>query len=400
MPRKLSEVGRKKPQIDVPIGILQLDNRNPRLAEEHQGAPELDVLRVLYEEFDLGEIAYSMAENGYFDEEPIVVIPLHLPRSFKWGEDVSKLEADFEELIAKNRNIRFTVVEGNRRIATAKLLIDKGLRDKLRIRDDDFPKVRDKGVDEDLRLIPAIIYKERRDVSPYLGVRHITGILRWEAYAKARYIAVRIQEEKDKGKTTEESIREVQRKVGDRTDVIKKQFMFYKVFEQARKDLEFDTSEIINRFSLITVALNSPSIRDFIGVPSYKDVTFNKPLVPKSKLENLEILLTWIFGNGKDKSPILTDSRKITSHLAPILADKEATEYLRTYGNIEEAYERSGGDREFVIRKITTAKRAVSNALQSAYKYKEDKEIISLLEELSEAIDELRKTVSKNDRVS
>lgn len=390
----IAGIGRKRPQVDIPLSCLELDTENPRLAEEHQGGTQLDILKVLYGEFDLEDIGYSMAENGYFDEEPIVVIPKNLPKSFKWDDDVNKLQADLEKLMSNNKDLKFIVIEGNRRIATAKLLTDEELRDRIKV-GDDFPKPKSREVKDDLEIIPSIIYKDRKDISPYLGVRHITGVLKWEAYAKAKYIASRIEEEKSKGKNIEKSIQEVQQKVGDRTDVIKKQYMYYKIFEQAKDDLEFDTKEIIDRFSLITVAVNSPSIREFIGVPPYKEAKFNVPLVPKNKLKKLEILLTWIYGNGKDKVPILTDSRKITSDLAPVLADKEATEYLLTYGNLAEAYERSGGDKEFVKKKIATAKRAVTNALQSAYKYKNDKEIMALLEELEKAVEELRKAVTK-----
>ncbi len=394
MSKNFAGKGRKRPQIDIPLFCLELDAENPRFAEECHGGTQLDLLKVLYRDFDLEDIGYSMAENGYFDEEPIVVIPKNLPKTFKWDEDINKVQADLEQLMNSNKHIKFIVIEGNRRIATAKLLTDEELRGKIKVTND-FPNPKGKGVEDDLKIIPAIVYQDKKDISPYLGVRHITGVLKWEAYAKAKYIATRVEEEKHKWKNIEKSIREVQKKVGDRTDVIKKQYMYYKIFEQARDDLEFDTEKIIDRFSLITVAISSPSIRDFIGVSSYKDAKFNTPLVPKNKFKNLGILLTWIFGNGKDKEPILTDSRKITSRLSPILADKEATEYLLTYGNLEEAYERSGGDKEFVKKKIASAKRAVTSALQSAYKYKDDKEIISLLEELDKAVEELKKAVTK-----
>lgn len=399
MPReRIHELGRKKPQINIPLDNLELDNQNPRLADEYLGGTQLDILKVLYDDFDLEEIAYSMAENGYFDEEPIVAIPRNLPKAFKWDTDVTTLQADLEKLVTRNRNIKFTVIEGNRRIATAKLLTDKELRDKLQLKSTDFPKPKDKNVEADVRIIPSIIYNNREDMSPYLGVRHITGILRWGAYAKAKYIAARIEEEKAKGKSIEDSIREVQRKVGDRTDVIKRQYMYYKIFDQARVELpELDTAKITKRFSLITVAINLPSIREFIGVQSYKEAKLDKPLVPKNKMQNLETLLTWIFGNGKDKEPILTDSRKITSHIAPILADKEATKYLLDYNNLEEAYERSGGEKEFVKKKIKIACRAVGNALQAAYKYKSDREIAVLIKELAQAVEELKKVVSKHD---
>mgnify|MGYP001592992498 CR=1 FL=1 len=395
MAKKNSQIGRKRPQIDISLVNIELDNKNPRLAEEYQGGTQFDILKVLYDEFDLDEIAYSMAENGYFDEEPIVVIPQNLPKNFKWNEDVELLEKNLQDLVASNKNFKFVVIEGNRRMASAKLLADKGLRDRLKIRTDDFPKIKDKTVEGDLKIIPSIVYKDRKDISPYLGVRHITGVLKWEAYAKARYIASRIEDELHKGRSVESSIQEVQRKVADRSDLIKKQYMAYKVFEQARDDISFDADTIINRFSLVTVALNYPSIREFMGVASYKEVKFNKPLVPKNKLERLDILFTWIFGKGKDKPPILTDSRKIQGQLSYILADKDATEYLLKYGNLEEAYERSGGEREFIKKKINTANRAVANALQYAYKYKGDKEIIALLKELMAAAEELGKVLAK-----
>lgn len=393
MKKIFAGIGRKRPQINIPLSMLELDIENPRIAEEHQKGTQLDILNVLYEDYDLGEIAYSMVENGYFDEEPIVVVPSYLPRNFKWSEDINKLQSDFDELVSTNKSVKFIVVEGNRRIGTAMLLTDAILRGELKLKESDFPKIKNKAIEDDLKIIPSIIYKDRKEISPYLGVRHITGILKWEAFAKARYISTRISEEKSKGKNIEESIKEIQKKVGDRTDVIKKQYMLFKIFEQAKDDLDIDTKAIMGRFSLITVAINSPSIREFIGLPSYKTVTFNKPLIPKNKLKNLEILLTWIYGNGKDKISILTDSRKITQRLAPILADEEATEYLLKYGNLEEAYERSGGDKEFVKKKINTANRAVTYALQAAYKYKEDIEIIRLIDELTKAIDELKKVV-------
>ncbi|HKZ39324.1 MAG TPA: hypothetical protein VJ044_00090, partial [Candidatus Hodarchaeales archaeon] len=64
--------------------------------EEVQGKKEPEVLEALYSSFDLDELAVSMAQNGYFDEEPHVVV----------GQ--SKKEGTKE----------FTVVEGNRRVAT------------------------------------------------------------------------------------------------------------------------------------------------------------------------------------------------------------------------------------------------------------------------------------------
>lgn len=393
MAKNIAGLGRKRPQLNIPIELLDLDPENPRLAKENEESTQLDLLQVLYNEFDIEELAYSMSENGYFDEEPIVVVPKKLPKDFKLSKDIEEQQKELQELVNSGK-IRFTVVEGNRRTATLKLLLDSELRKKVKA-SSDFPKPANASVEADLKIIPAIFYPDRDDISAYLGVRHIAGLLKWEAYAKAVFLANRIEEGIKKKKSVEESIKEVQRQTADRSDVIKKQYLCYKVLKEAEDDLSFDITGIKNRFSLITVALNSPSIRDFIGVESYKAVNFSKPrVVPKNKLERLEKLLTWIYGNGKDKSAILTDSRKITSRLAPILADEEATEYLLKYENLEDAYERSGGEKKFLMKKINDATKNLKNALSLAYKYKTE-DVVSIIDECIAAAEELKRMVKK-----
>ena len=380
---------RKRPQLNIPVELLDLDTENPRLAKESEKSSQLDLLQTLSDQFNLEELAYSMAENGYFDEEPIVVVPQKMPKGFKFNADIEQQQKELQELVNK-KAIRFTVVEGNRRTATLKLLLERDLRGKVKV-DDDFPKVVSGHVKSDLEIIPAIFYENRDNISAYLGVRHIAGLLKWEAYAKAVFLASRIEEGIKKNKSIEESIKEVQRQTADRSDVIKRQYLCYKVLKEAEEDLNFDVTNIKNKFSLITVALNSPSIRDFIGVKSYKEVDFSKRVVPLKKLENLNSVLTWVFGNGKDKEPILTDSRRITSRLAPVLADEDATDYLIKYESLEEAYERSGGEKIFLIKKLNDALKNLRNALTIAYKYKNEDDVKNLVDDCISAGEELKK---------
>src|SRR3989338_1507399 len=110
MPKKILGKGAKRPLVNLPLNVIELDSNNPRLADEHLGSNELTVLRVLYEEFDLEEIGFSMAENGYFDEEPIVVVPKNLPKSIKLDEtDVEKTQKEIENLIKNESGIKFIV---------------------------------------------------------------------------------------------------------------------------------------------------------------------------------------------------------------------------------------------------------------------------------------------------
>ncbi len=383
--------GRKHPQLNVPIDLLDLDPENPRLANEGQST-QFDLQSRLYTDFDLEELAYSMSENGYFDEEPVVVVPKKLPKDFQLSDNIEQQQRDLQNLIQR-KEIRLVVVEGNRRAATAQILTDSELRQRLKV-PADFPKPASKEIAEDLKIIPAIFYPNRKGISAYLGVRHIAGLLKWEVWAKTVYVASRIEEGVKAHKTVEQSIKEVQRQTADRSDVIKKQYLCYMVATTAEEDLRFDINRIKDRFSLITVALNSPSIRDFIGVKSYKEADFSKRVVPTKKVENLERLLTWIYGNN-GKAPILTDSRKITSRLAPVLADEEATEYLLKYENLEDAYERSGGERKFLLKKINDAARNLRNALGVAYKYK-TRDVLEAVDDCIKAADELRRMISND----
>jgi hypothetical protein len=388
MSKIIAGLGRKKPQLNIPIDFLDLDIENPRLAKENQGGSQNELLQILYEQFDIEELAYSMSENGYFDEEPIVVVPQKMPKKFVYSSDIEQQQKDIQNLI-NGGTIRFTVVEGNRRTATLKLLLDAELRTKIKVAKD-FPKPASSKVTEDLKIIPAIFYPNRDDISAYLGVRHIAGLLKWEAYAKAAFLANRIEEGIKRNKSVADSILEVQRQTADRSDLIKKQYLCYKILREAQDDLNFDTINMKNKFSLITVALNSPSVRDFIGVKSYREIDFSKRIVPTKKIQNLNLLLTWIFGNGKDKLPILTDSRKITSRLAPVLSDDDATEYLIKYEVLEEAYERSGGEKMFLVKKLNDATKNLRNALSIAYKYKTS-DIETLINDCLAAGEELKK---------
>src|SRR6266566_6251302 len=91
-----------------PVSDLLLDPENPRILIA-KSAPQGDILRVLYQNEALGELANSFAHNGYFPEEPVVLVP------------------------SNSGSETFVVVEGNRRVATIKLLLDSHLREMLKV---------------------------------------------------------------------------------------------------------------------------------------------------------------------------------------------------------------------------------------------------------------------------
>jgi hypothetical protein len=76
-------IGRKRPLLNINFENLLLYPYNPRLPQEVQGKTQKEIIYALYKFFDTEELAYSMAENGYFDEEPLVAVPENLPSEFE-----------------------------------------------------------------------------------------------------------------------------------------------------------------------------------------------------------------------------------------------------------------------------------------------------------------------------
>lgn len=383
--------GNRRPQLDIQIDLIQVDKNNPRLVpylENPDEATQFDLISILYENFDTEVIAMSLVENGYFDEEPIIVIPNKIPASFSFStyKNPDDLASALKVLI-DNKEISFTVVEGNRRASAIKLITDLNLRKKLGV-DKFYPKTKDDSLILDITNIPCIIYEKREHVSSYLGVRHIAGLLKWEAFAQAAYTASVIDQELEKGLSIADSIKQVQKVVGDRSDKLRKQYITYKMFLEAKNNLEdFDVRPIIDKFSLLTVAYNSSSIRDYIGVDSYAKVNLENELIDSAKYDEFKNLLTWIYGNKEtSEQPVLTDSRKITNTLSHVVKEPEAIEFLIEFKDLQGAYERTGGEKEYLLKKLISANRAIQTSLKFAYKYKNDDELLKKVAELEELI--------------
>lgn len=390
--------GNRRPQLDIPIGLIDLDPLNPRIVSYTNGRKDLsqfELTSVLYEYFDTQTVAMSLVANGYFDEEPIIIVPNSIPSGFSFEkyDNPDDIAIELKNLI-KEDAIKFTVIEGNRRVSTIKLLLDKQLREKVGV-EKSYPATDNEKILDDIKTIPCIVYIKREDVSTYLGVRHIAGLLKWEAFAKAAYINEIIENEIQNGTEDVLAVKKVQEIIGDRSDSIRKQYVAYKLFLEARDDLEFDVAPLINNFSLVTVLYNSPGIREYMGVQQYSKVNLKERIILPEKLENFENVLTWIFGNSKKgEHPVLTDSRNITNKLSYVVNNKSAIDYLIKYKDLEAAFEHTNGEKEFLSKYLTKASIAIRTSLQFAYKYKGDEDLNKQVYELEEILNALKSNLS------
>lgn len=383
MGSKRNNNNHKRPQRDIAITHLVLDTENPRLPVETQGKGQFELLRVLYRDFNVTELADSFANNGYFTEEPLVVIPNNLPKDLI-GNSGSLDDSQYNAFIEfiNDKATTFTVVEGNRRLATCKLLMDVELRGKIGIRQ--FPLLSPE-IEQNLQKLPAIVYTSRGEVIPYLGVRHIVGIQKWDSFAKARYIAQLVE----KGKT----LKEVEELIGDKRGAARKNYVCYKMVEQLEDEIAFDTKKVKNKFSFLMLAIGQGSVKRFLGIPSRQvEVNLAAPVSP-DKLSNLTLVASWIFGDDKYDA-VIKESRDITNFLAHVLDSEIAVEHLKANRNLKDAYDLSDGEEAMLVRKLRQANSRLESALGIVHRHIKD-DVIHEIDRSKDTVDQLILTIKR-----
>lgn len=367
--------GRKRPLKNIPIERLHLDNFNPRLPESIQGKPENEVIVALLKYFNLEELVDSLSENGYFDEEPLVAIPIDLPSEFSGlSYEELKNNANYHDFIGSEKT-HFIVVEGNRRLSSVKLLMDDFLRAELKLKT--WPDINEE-VRSDLKSLPTIIYPTRKEVLPYLGVRHITGIKKWEPFAKARYIAYMVKEGN--------SLADIQRMVGDKKNSSRKFYLCYKILEEIENEFDINTDVAKDSFSYLLLATGQGNIKIFLGLPVKLDhVDFEHP-IQREKLQNLKKFYIWLFGDNEGKGKVIEESRDITDYLSEVVSDEKAIKHLSETGDLKAAYERSGGEERLLLSYLATANSNLDKSLGFIIRNKTD--------EVREEVDKCNASIS------
>jgi hypothetical protein len=354
MPPRATNVAEKEHIRRYPVDSLALDRLNPRITVADT-AKETDIIRLMYETQALDELALSFAENGYFLEEPVVVVP------------------------AGSGKTSHTVVEGNRRVATLKLLLSDKLKKRIGV--SNWPVLSEEQAAE-LSSVPAVLYESRDEVVPYLGYRHISGIKTWDPFAKARYVAQLV----NRGRT----IPDIERSVGDRTNAVRRLYQSYVIYQQITTDLGIPAKVLENTYSLLEVILSQVPIKRLLGMPQRLPTGRVDLIVPEGKLDNLREVVSWVFGDPDNRQQrIITDSRQIHQRLAPVIADPDALEFLRKTRDLEGAYENSGGELKVLLKQFAAVRRATQRALGYLPSHQQEPEVQEALRNLKPLLDTL-----------
>jgi len=313
--------------VNVPVDNLRLDRENPRLPSSDIGS-DVDLLRYLWREMAVDEVALSIAANGFFPEEPLLVVP-----EKKGSKDP---ESD-----------KFVVVEGNRRLAAVLLLRDSSLRQRIKA---ELPEI-DATATERLNRLPVSIYDDRRDLWEYLGFRHINGPKEWDAFSKAKYVA-KVREQYSI------ELEEIARRIGDKHAFVKRIYRGYLLVQQAEAEGDFSPDDINkNRFNFshLYTAASEPEFQRFLGINASNSL---KPSpVPKERLGELRELMVWLYGSKSAKKlPLVRTQNPDLNILREVIGKPAALAVLRSGYPLSRAYDVSIGDVRRFEEALTRAK--------------------------------------------
>jgi hypothetical protein len=288
------------------VDDLFLDPQNPRLPEELQGASQDRLVRYLYDTAVLEELARSFVNNGFFEHEPLIVVSSGVPR-------------------------QYTVLEGNRRLAALMILHRRPEAGDLSFDIEITPEQL-----ESLREIPCFEVQTLEEVYKFLGFRHIGGIKKWSPEAKARYIAREVERFRESD-TSRNPFREVAKRVGSNTQGIRNNYMAIAILRHAREEFGLNVNALQNeRFGVWQRALNSPEIRDYIGISDALEYDEINTALRTLNLERLKRVITDLTAPEAGKRPLVADSRQLTDY-GRILTNKRASEMLLRYKDFEVA---------------------------------------------------------------
>lgn len=293
----------------VSVSDLVLDPENPRLPENQQGGSQADILKYLEEHDVLTELVDSYISNGYFENEPLLVI--------------------------EGPGRSWIVVEGNRRAAALmRLLGTEAAEDAELALDLADRDVSDERLAE-LATVPAFQLDDRGEVSRYLGFRHISGLKTWGAEAKARYLWLRVEEAAATGVRSPFYV--VGRQVGSNTAGVRTAYNAFNVLRGAERlavaaDVDYVKR---HRFGVWTRLLGTANVPAYMGIAvdrgaAYPEVKQRaEQLIPERTAAVLQDLKP---REGKRRA-VLADSRDVTDY-SDVLGNARALEVLRGYDNL------------------------------------------------------------------
>ena len=246
----------------------------------------------------LEELAQSYMDNGFFQNEPLIVV-----------------KRDAEE--------QYIVVEGNRRLAALKILHGSPETDELH-----FVAIAP-SADQlaQLRAVPCFCVQSRARVHAYVGFRHIGGIKTWPAEAKARYVLAEVLALA--ADDVADPFRELGRRVGSNAQGMRNSYLAIRILLHAREEFGLNVAYVQeSRFGVWLRCMNSADIRRHIGLRGARTYLEIEEALRAIDRDRLAEVLGDLKRDGGRSQAVLGDSREVTAY-GRVLAHERARATLR-----------------------------------------------------------------------
>jgi ParB-like chromosome segregation protein Spo0J len=303
----------------IPLSNLRLDPRNPRFGDpfSKEAGDQDSVLRRIVEGFGIDDLASSMAVNGYFHAEPVVVQP--------------------------NGDGTFTVVEGNRRLAACLILTEETRATPFVERFQPAIRLWKQHDCPVLDPIPAIVFEDadKKNLLSYLGVRHIASSKSWDSYAKAAWVAQVVEQE-------HMAVRDVASMIGDQHRTIERLLQGYYVVKQLEAVGEFNPQDSQRKgrgsvseypFSWVYTVLGYQGAKQYLGLDGDYPPEQENPLPNKESQRRGGNLMRAMFGDKRRGVRAAVDDSRQLGLLASIVNDPEKLSYLENGKTVQEIVE-------------------------------------------------------------
>lgn len=244
---------------------LEFDPLNPRFFSQDEGLTEQEIVEKMLDHESVLELVLSIGEKGFYEGEPLLVVP-------------------------SKRNGKYTVVEGNRRLTALKLLTDSDLLLALD-RKTVTAAVKEANKAKIPANVPCLLFRRREDTLEYLGFRHITGAKPWGPLAKAKFLK-QLEQTLTPGLSLDAKLRSLAKTIGSQPKTVRELLVSYGLYELIEKNKFFEIENLTREtleFGVFYTAIKDSTIFKHIGAPENPDE------VASVNISNLRELTKWLF---------------------------------------------------------------------------------------------------------
>lgn len=351
-----------EPARGCPTSLLEFDRSNPRLltGDDYGTSKDEDIISALNEIAPLEEVITSICTNTYLDFEPLIVL----------GKD----------------NGPYRVLEGNRRLASIKLIADADLARRCRI---SMPRI-SKDVLASIKEVTVWRVKNESDAQAFIGFKHINGPSRWDAYAKARFVSDWYKRERKNNLT----IDQIARQLGDDNDTIRAYISSIRVLEQAESRNLFEIKNRYNKgkfaFSHLYTALGRAEYQEFLGLEKGWNKEPGEVPVARAHEDKLKEVLLYLYGNKRDEKPSLIKSQNPDlKHVGEVITNPVALEKIRGGATLAIAYNDVRSPYDVFSETIAQATLKLSSVMDALPKYNGEENLLTIAEEIVEQAETL-----------